>query len=126
MAIRPLINPEQIKDRQKKVTYFKDHGHCSHWTLITEGMNDIERVTSKICSRFNNPKDMVALKNELNLIPKILAFIESLGINFESKTHALKQLYDNNNRSLSNLAATLNQALGDDVPSHCREGEYLR
>ena len=49
-------------------------------------MNDIERLLAKICSRFNNPKDMIGLRDALVQLPVILDWLRRQSNIFENST----------------------------------------
>jgi len=122
----PLVDIEKIQIRQQQVSQLLKSDQLSQWGSIMEPMNDIERVVSKICLRYNNPKDMVALKTSLELIPTIRSFIESIGGHFDSKAQALTDAFDHGDRPLKQVLATLRLALGEDVPNHCRDGGIFK
>lgn len=119
----PLIDEDKIQTRQQQVTHLINQDVFSKWANLTDHLNDIERLLAKICVRVNNPKDMVALSQSLGSIHDVLAFINQLGSVFSSQSLPLSAIIDG---GLQELAHTLNKALLDDVPNHCREGGIFR
>jgi DNA mismatch repair protein MutS len=119
----PLIDIQRIQDRQKKVSHLVNNPLFLRGENPLDNINDIERLVARICARYNNPNDVNALKNSLNVIPGLLSAMQALGSLFEDMATALKTEYYG---ELEALAEHLTTALNDVVPNHCREGGIFR
>ena len=75
---RPLVNQEQIDERQNIVQVFLDHFfERSDLTDSLKGVYDIERLASRVSFGKANPKDLLQLGQTLSQVPKIKAILES-------------------------------------------------
>lgn len=73
---QPLISPQEINVRLNKVEFFKSNSMARQKTIsILNRVSDIERFINRINSIVATPKEVVALKHSLQLLP---ALIESL------------------------------------------------
>lgn len=80
----PLINVNDILNRQNKVTIFYKNNDVSN-NIMLQLMNiiDLERVLGKISMRKACPKDFIALKNSLKIIDNIKDIIKDLDLNIK-------------------------------------------
>lgn len=80
----PLIDVNDILDRQNKVTIFYKNKDISN-NIMLQLMNiiDLERVLGKISMRKACSKDFIALKNSLKIIDNIKDIIKDLELNIE-------------------------------------------
>ncbi|MEK9726717.1 MAG: DNA mismatch repair protein MutS [Candidatus Margulisiibacteriota bacterium] len=117
----PLIDLAEINLRQKQVEAVIRNDALNQWQLLVKEMNDIERVLSRICSRFKNPKDMLGLANSLKHLDLIDQFIHQLGASFNQYSTQLNALISAPD-GVNELKALLTSALNDEVPSHVRDG----
>lgn len=75
---RPLNKLETIHYRLSVVRKLKeDESLRAKLESMLASVGDIERLISKICSNRANPRDLISLRNGLNLIPQIKAVLES-------------------------------------------------
>jgi len=121
----PLVSVPAITKRQQQVAKAIGSRCFSSWASLTRKTNDIERLLSKICANFNNPHDMVALKESLNQWPTMIAFLQELGPEYNDYCNHMRQLFSENGPLLQ-LINQLNSALLTDVPAHIREGGFIR
>ena len=76
---RPLLKLEQINKRLDCVrSLFDSDSARKELTAILSSIGDLERLISKICTGRANPRDLIALKVSLKLIPEIKAVLKSL------------------------------------------------
>lgn len=72
---RPLVNQEQIDERQNIVQVFLDHFfERSDLTDSLKGVYDIERLASQVSFGKANPKDLLQLGQTLSQVPKSKLF----------------------------------------------------
>lgn len=114
----PLINPADIAHRHAQIETLHNHHTSPEWSELTHQINDIERVLGRICSKFQNPKDALALAQSLGNVTDVLQYLQSLGPAFEPQVQALSAISD----ELIKLHDHLGAALLDDVPTHIRDG----
>jgi DNA mismatch repair protein MutS len=76
---KPLLDLDGIKRRQDSVAYFVDHGMLrAELRAALHPLADLERLTNRISSGHVLPRELIALRSTLGLVPKILAlFSES-------------------------------------------------
>lgn len=69
---QPLINLNKIEKRLTIVEIlFNNYEVNENIRKLLSEVSDIERLTSKVCSNRATPRDLLALKRSLNIIPKI-------------------------------------------------------
>lgn len=117
----PLQSKKEIEIRQNGVEeLYKNIIKREEIVDILKHINDIERLCGRVSYNSLTPKDCVALKNSLMLLPKLK---ELLG---EFKSKALKTIYESigDHADVTNL---LDVAIVDvDTPSNTKEGGYIK
>ncbi len=76
--LKPLVNVEQIQNRLKMVEFFYQNDSLRQ--KVREKLkfvSDIERITNRISLKTANPKELLALKESLMVIPEILNLINN-------------------------------------------------
>lgn len=69
---RPLLEIASIKDRQQGVKYFFENGFIrAEFFAFLKEITDIERITNRILSNHAIPRDLVALRSTLKVLPEI-------------------------------------------------------
>ncbi len=117
---QPLINKEAITDRQKAIEEINK-------SLITrdelrEYLNpiyDLERLISRIAYRSANPRDIVAFKNSLNMLPPIKYLMK------DYSSPLLKEIYDSLD-PLEDITDIIDTAIVDDPPISIKEGGIIK
>ncbi len=119
--LRPLIDVNKIRLRQEAV------GELAEKLMIRSNLrtqmsrvNDIERIVSRVSLGTINPRDLVALKTSLALLPDIKkdsgAFSSAL---IKKQSDAIEPLTD--------LAQLIDMAIVDkDTPATVREGKIIK
>ncbi len=76
---KPLLDLQAIKRRQDSEAYFVDHGMLrAELRAALRPLADLERLTNRISSGHVLPRELMALRSTLHIVPKILAlFSES-------------------------------------------------
>ncbi len=71
---KPLLNLEAIDQRQVSVAYFVDHGMLrAELRAALRPLADLERLTNRITSGHALPRELIAMRNTLRIIPKVVA-----------------------------------------------------
>ncbi|HNY83745.1 MAG TPA: DNA mismatch repair protein MutS, partial [Anaerolineaceae bacterium] len=73
---KPLLDLAAIHQRQNLVEYFFNEGvRRTELTDLLKQLHDLERLVNRIGSGNARPPDLVALREDLNLIPELLALL---------------------------------------------------
>lgn len=120
MIEQPLINREQILDRQEVI---EELGcHAIDREELREYLNpiyDLERLMTKISCKSANPRDLIAFRNSLRMLPHIRKIIGQ----FQSaQLVACYQKMDD----LSDLCRLIETAIEEEPPIAVREGGIIK
>jgi len=80
---------------------------------------DIERIAARICTGRAGPRDLLALGQTLQLVPRLRQALEGLG------SRLVQQLRDGCD-GIEDLAEILNAAIRPDCPNHLRSGGLIK
>ncbi len=117
---RPLVNLEQIKERQNIIQVFLDSFiERSDLTESLKGVYDIERLASRVSFGKANPKDLLQLGQTLGQVPYIKAILESFGSPF---------LYNSVNSidTIPDLENLIRSAIDSEASATITEGNIIR
>ncbi|MFN2158649.1 MAG: DNA mismatch repair protein MutS [Anaerolineales bacterium] len=77
---KPLLDVGQISKRQDGVRVFFEDGMLrTELKDLLKSIPDIERLANRIASSIAIPRDLVALRNTLNMIPKLMELLQEQG-----------------------------------------------
>ncbi len=117
---QPLINPKEIEARLDAVQEFFDN------TITREEMReylgpvyDMERLISRIVYHSANPRDLIAFKTSLNMLPPI----KTLMGDFSSD---LMRSLDRDLDPLTDICELIDASIEDDPPISVREGGMIK
>lgn len=116
----PLINIEDIKSRLDKVEYLFDNRNISD-TLSNylDKIYDIERILSKISYRNANAKDLLMLRNSIEILPKIKSLINTIE---DERFYSYKDKLDD----LGDIYNLINNSIKEDSPNNITEGNIIK
>lgn len=117
---RPLCNAGEMTQRWNAVGELKENQILrEELTLLLKKIYDLERLCSRINLGAVNPRDFLALKGSLQVLPEIA--------NSLKETHAemLRSLWKEI-PSFSSLIDRLEQAIADDAPFALKEGGIFK
>ncbi|MDP4133196.1 MAG: DNA mismatch repair protein MutS, partial [Bacillota bacterium] len=119
--LRPLIDPIKIKQRQDAVGEMAEKLILrSELRDILSKVNDLERMVSRVSLGTVNPRDLVALKTSLMLLPQIKRLSENFATDFMKK-HA------DEIDTLGDIANLIDMAIVDkDTPISVRDGKIIK
>ena len=117
---QPLISKEEIINRQKVIEELNK-------SMITRDelreylapIYDLERLLSKISYRSANPRDLIAFKTSLSMLPHIKNII------MDFKSPLFKDIY-NRLDVLEDIATLISESIMDDPPINIKEGGIIR
>lgn len=116
----PLIRLTLITDRQEKVNAFYQRDNIRHRTRqLLSQMSDLERLLGRISTGRSNPRDLVALKNSINLMKPIS---ETLG----SQSNQVLINYVDSFVNLDELVELIQRAIVDSPPINLADGNVIR
>lgn len=115
---QPLLELEKLLERQENITGFHSNtiARAETITLLRE-IADLERLVNRVRSGNVNPKELVALRSSLELVPRIRAVLESSDIS-RSLRAALEPCED--------VVALISQAIADEPPVAIEIGGAIR
>ena len=117
---QPLIDREEILARQDAVEDF-----CAHFIdreEISEYLNtiyDYERLLGRICYKSANPRDLIAFKQSLKMLPDILQELSQ----FDSKL--VKEIHDGID-PMTDLYKLIDDAIEEDPPVSSKDGGVIK
>ena len=116
---QPLLNVEKINHRQKGVQYFFDDGmKRAELRAALKPLADLERLVNRVIAGQAQPRDLVAMRETLSRIPKIL---EVLGERGQKKDEVLPAV-----ELMSDVLSILQSAIDDDPPSTLQNTGIIR
>lgn len=117
---QPLIDYDMINQRLSAVKQLKENMITRE--EIREYLNpiyDLERLMGKISYKSANPRDLIAFKTSLEMLPHIKFLVK----NFDSKL--LKEIY-NELDDLSDIYELINSSIEDEPPITIKEGGFIK
>ena len=117
---QPLIDRQEILDRQEAIEDLNQDMILRE--ELREYLNpiyDLERLIGRISYRSANPRDLIAFKNSLQMLPHIRQLLK------ETKSPLLKSLYEQMD-SLEDLTDLIDRSILEDPPITVREGGMIR
>ena len=117
---QPLINAQEIIKRQKAIEEINEE--IAERDELREYLNpiyDLERLVGKVSYKSANPRDLIAFKNSLEMIPHIKYILSRYN------SDLLLDIY-NNMDELSDLTKLIDDAIVDDPPINIKEGGIIK
>ena len=117
---QPLIDKDEIVKRLDAVAELKDNAICRE--EIREYLTpvyDLERLISKVTYQSANPRDMIAFRSSLEMLPHIKCILGDM------ETPLLKELY-NSLDSLEELCALIRCSIQEEPPLAMKEGGIIK
>jgi DNA mismatch repair protein MutS len=115
----PLVDAEKIKARLAGVAEIKEsHTLRSNLRKTLSGIYDLERLSGRVALRVANPRDLVALKVSLSVIPELKAML----LDFTAPVIAAirAQLTE-----MSAVVDLISRAIVDDPPQKTQDGGFI-
>lgn len=118
--INPLLSRDEIEKRLDAVEELLiSHSRRRELRKILDGIQDLERILSKLILNVANPRDIIALKNSISPLPQIKKLISDFNCEL------LKEEISKWN-SLEDLREKIERAIVDEPPSVITEGGIIR
>ena len=117
---QPLIDKDEIVRRLDAVEEFKDNAICREEIREYLGpVYDLERLISKVTYQSANPRDMIAFRSSLEMLPHIKYILGDM------KSPLLKELH-NNLDTLEELCSLIQISIQDEPPLAMKEGGIIK
>ena len=117
---RPLVNVSQISRRQNAVAELVDNSMLrDEIKELLTGVNDIERLLSRIAYSTANAKELRSLCTTVQRLPAIKALLEGAG------SSMLRSIYDGID-TLQDVYELINNAIVEEPPFSVREGGMIK
>ncbi|MBO5458953.1 MAG: DNA mismatch repair protein MutS, partial [Lachnospira sp.] len=120
MIEQPLINREDILRRQQAVEEL--NSNAIDREEIREYLNpvyDLERIMTKISCHSANPRDLIAFRNSLEMLPHIKRIVG------EMKSELYRDIYDRLD-DLQDIYSLIDSAIVEEPPITVREGGIIK
>ncbi len=116
----PLISPEKIRFRQQGISELHD-GHLLRGTLrsLLKEISDMERISTRISSGRTNGRDLVSLKNSLEVLPRLKEELSNVG------SGILQSLHDGL-ETVEEVRVLVATALVESPPQTIRDGGMIK
>ena len=117
---QPLVDPEKIEERLEAVEEL-----CSQVITREElreylsPIYDLERLIGRISYQTANPRDLIAFKTSLGMLPPIKLLLQEL------KSPLLKNVYEELD-PLDDLYTLIHQSIQEEPPVSVREGNMIK
>lgn len=117
---KPLINTVRINNRLYAVKELKDDIMLADdFAAVLSKIYDIGRITNRISLNTAAPKDLVALKNSLLVLPELNYLLS------KTKSAMLDTLYKNFD-IMSDIYSLLESGINNEVPMSLRDGDVIK
>lgn len=117
----PLKDQKMILSRLEIVEKFiSDLMSLDKIRALLYQIYDLERIMVKISGTSHSPKDLLQLKNSIEVLPELFSIIDNYNIK-EIESISIDTISD-----LSNIFFLLNKSLLDKVPVSYREGKVIK
>ncbi|MEW5895398.1 MAG: DNA mismatch repair protein MutS [Candidatus Omnitrophota bacterium] len=114
--LHPLREPAAILNRQDAVTVLKNNSHaCKRLRETLSRMPDLEKSISRLSCGYINPKDILSVRNALNLIPELREILK----NVETDNNLFRI------NDIEDLRSLLEKAVNPDMPLTKHEGKVI-
>ncbi len=118
---QPLLRVEEILARQRTVAaFYTQPASCAAIQKALRQAGDLERLANRVIQRVATPRDLLALKASLAIVPDILAELERVGADLPA-VQALAEELD----ACPEVAALIGRAIAEDAPAATRSGGII-
>ncbi len=123
----PLTDPAEIAHRLDAVAAFvADGAACSALRKNLKAVPDLQRALSRIVVGRGGPRDLAAIRDGIFAAKEFSAEVSALGRHGVILPRDLAEAAEGLRRPDPALAAELQRALGDELPTYRRDGGFVR
>lgn len=118
--LNPLLDPGEINLRQDAVgALMSDAGQLRQLQGMLDGIYDIERLASRISGGTANARDLLSLRNSLDILPGLKELLEEYN---DRTIRALSKRIE----VLSDIRLLIEKAISDEPPLTIKEGGLIK
>ena len=119
---RPLQNLDLIEERQHAISLLlhKSDQRESLQQLLKE-VDDIERLLARLSIKLGNPKDVIRLRNSLQVVDRISKQTSQL-----TSDVLLSKIHNNLNEDAQSIAEEITATMQDEVPTDPKKGMFVK
>ena len=117
---QPLINKSEILNRQELITNINKHEITRE--ELREYLNpiyDLERLITRVTYQTANPRDLIAFRNSLAMLPHIFTLLQDIDGNLADE---IKSEFD----CLEDIHDLLEASIEEEPPISVRDGEIIK
>lgn len=120
---RPLLNKEDIIERQNIVSAFLQNKEASEeLAMILQEVSDIQRILARIASGTATPRDLAGLRKSLLLVKSIKVWLAK----YKDILPELCELFKQNTAKLEEISVFLYRALNEEQPQRLADGGIIK
>lgn len=117
---QPLIDKSAIEDRLDAIEELNSHGmERDEIREYLQPIYDLERLLGRVSYKTANPRDLIAFRNSLEMLPHIKTVLGDF------RSAALNRMKDDID-GLEDIYELIRSAINDDPPMQVREGGIIR
>lgn len=121
---QPLTNINRIKERQQSVKFFVEEGIIRRKLKeVFKSIGDLERILTRLAGKLAGPRDLIVLKNSLNLIPQIKKILKEQQTTLTPVV--INGLYENL-VELPNIVDLISKSIIDEPPIDVQKGNFIK
>ena len=127
--LHPLKDLATIEKRLSAVnTFYHDLITRKQLRELLRGIHDLERLASKIALNATNPRDLLALKNSLSLLPQLEQLLQPACASMADRPGTDPMINEllNDWDNLSEVKELIEKAIEDDAPLNWHEGGIIK
>ena len=118
--VRPLIDNESIQRRLNAASTFLDNLKLRlHVRSLLKNLHDLERLSSRVVMGTATPRDVLRLKDSLNVLPQLFQLFEGIS---DPLLNSIVQRWD----SQPDVTALIEDSIDPDAPASVKEGPIFR
>ena len=118
--VRPLVDNESIQRRLNAVSTFMDNLKLRlHVRSSLKDLHDLERLSSRVVMGTATPRDVLRLKESLNVLPQLFLLFDGTS---GPLLNSVLQRWD----SLSDVTALIEDSIDPNAPASVKEGPIFR
>jgi len=119
--LAPLLDEAEIEKRLDAVDFFVKNSFLRYELReLLKNTQDLQRISTRISCNRCNPRDLIALKNTLRMLPRIKALLEKETMpEFVSKQTGKMS-------TMEDIAELIERAIVDDPPVLLKDGGIIR
>ncbi|MGL5973114.1 MAG: DNA mismatch repair protein MutS, partial [Oscillospiraceae bacterium] len=116
---KPLLDIDKINYRLNATeSLFKDYQNRENLIKFLKSINDIERILTKVIYGNVLPRELLILKNSINVLPEIKGIIKNIDNNLFYDTYE-------NMDTLDNVKNLIDNSIMQEPPATVKDGGYI-